>query len=108
MTAIFLNNYLRLTDSTRYCSAIFVDSFDGAGQFKPGERRRLVRVQGNGCLTDITNVGGSRNTGNAIEMRDVLREFVKSPFVGASWQLVHIRRTRERKLTSVMNNMKVN
>ena len=62
----FVMNYLRQTN--RYCPAGFVDSFDGTGRFKPDEWRRLVEAQGNGCLTDIPNVRGSRYAGNAIEM----------------------------------------
>ena len=70
-----------------------MDSFDGTGSFKPGEWRRLVRVQGNGCLTHIPNAGGSHYTSNAIQMRDALREYVSSPFSKVSWQLHHVRRT---------------
>ena len=93
MATICLYNYLRQTDSARYCPAGFVDSFDGTGRFKPGEWRRLVEVQGNGCLTDIPNVRGSHYTGNAIEMRDALRDYVNSPFGKFPWQLDHVRRT---------------
>ena len=80
MATIFLHNCSRQTDSARYCPAVFVDSFDGTRRFKPGEWRILVKTQGNGCLTDIPNVRGSRYTGNAIEMRDALRDYVNSPF----------------------------
>ena len=93
MATICLYNYLRQTDTARYCPAGFVDSFDGTGQFKPCEWRRLVEAQGNGCLTDIPNVRGSRYTGNAIEMRDALRDYVNSPFGKFPWQLDHVRRT---------------
>ena len=53
-----MHNYLRQTGSTRYCLAGFVDSFGGTGQVKPGEWKRLVKAQGNGCLTDMPNVRG--------------------------------------------------
>ena len=93
MAAICLNNYLRQTCSERYCPAGFVDSFDGTGRFKPGEWRRLVKAEGNGCLTDIPNVRESRCTGNAIEMRDAVRDYINSPFGKFPWQLDHVRRT---------------
>ena len=96
MAAICLHNKLRQTESARYCLAGFVDSFDGSGQFTPGEWRRLGKTQCNGCLTNIPNVKGSCYAGNAIEMRDALRDYVNSPFVTVSWQLDQVRRTGEK------------
>ena len=87
---------MRQTDSARYCPAGFVDSFDGTGKFKPGEWRRLVKAQCNGCLTNIPNVKGYCNAGNATEMRDALWDYVNSPFVKVSWQLDQVRRTGEK------------
>lgn len=98
MAAICLYNYLRQTDSARYCPLGFVDSLDGTGWFTPGEWRRLVKAEGNGCLADIPNVRGSRYTSNAIEMRDVLRGYVNSSFDKVSWQSDHVRRTGEKEI----------
>ena len=89
-------NYLRQTDSARYCPAGFVHSSDSIGWFKPGEWRRLVKAQGNGFLRDIPNVRGSLYTGNAIEMRDALRDYVNSPFGKVPCQLDHVRHTEEK------------
>ena len=106
MAVICFHNYFRQTDTAQYCPAGFVDSFDGTGRFKPGEWRRLVKTQDNICLTNIANVRGSRYTGNAIEIRDVLRDYINS-LVGLPAIRSCPSRGKESKLTGVMNNMKV-
>ena len=91
MAVICFHNYFRQTDTAQYCPAGFVDSFDDTGRFKPGEWRRIVKTQGNTCLTNIANVRASRYTGNAIETRDGLRDYINRLVGNVSRQLDHAR-----------------
>ena len=62
------------------------------------------------CLRDIPNIRGSCYTGYAIEMRDTLPAYVNSPFGKVPPLAIRLcpSHGRERKLTGVINNMKVN
>ena len=91
MAAICLHNYLQQTENSAYCPTGFVDSYDGNGQIKNGEWRRLVTPDG--ALPSISKVRGSRYTEDAIQLRDALKTYVNSEKGSLPWQLNHVRKT---------------
>lgn len=90
---ITLHNYLRQTDTTCYCPAGFVDSFDGSGNILPGEWRRITSADdGSGAFCSLPATRGTRYRNHAIEMREALKAYVNSEEGAVSWQWEYIRR----------------
>ena len=90
---ICLHNFLRQSNSTGYCSAGFVDTYDSTGEIREGEWRRMLGNRGNGglLLNDVAPVRGSRPSKSAVEVRDLIKQHVNS-FVGCvPWQWNHVR-----------------
>ena len=94
LACLVLHNFLRLTDNAHYTPSGFVDSEDKKGNLLPGEWR-LQKENGlnNNALADLPPVRGSRARNDALETRDILRDFLNSEDGSLSWQLEYIRRT---------------
>ena len=89
--AIALHNYLRMTDSSVYCPPGYIDAEDGAGNILHGEWRREVNEDSG--LSRLGQVGGNGYTCSSAEVRDIYRDYFKSPAGELSWQYNHVRRT---------------
>ena len=75
-----------------YCPQGFVDSESANGEMLPGNWR-AGNKETLGLLSNIQNIRGGRNSDDAKDMREALKEFVNSPEGQVSWQLNHVRRT---------------
>lgn len=87
---ICLHNFLRQTNSAGYCPSGFVDSWDGTGEIKEGEWRRLVSQESE-LLSDISPIRGSRPASSAVAVRESLKGYVNSMEGSLSWQWNHVR-----------------
>ena len=92
---ICLHNFLHQTHSTGYCPAGFVDTYYSTGKIKEGEWRRVLASQGSGgmLLTEIAPVRGSHPLVSAVEVRNAIKQHVKSleGSVGCQWNHVRSR-----------------
>jgi len=90
--AICLHNYLRQTNSAAYCPAGFVDSEDRSGKIKEGEWRRIVSTEGgNGALRPLPLARGSRQVKTAVEVREILKNYLVSSEGAVPWQWDYVR-----------------
>ena len=90
---IALHNYLRQTDTTSYCPAGFLDSFDGSGSILPGEWRKITSAdKGSGEICSLPPSRGLRYRNYDMEVREALKAFVNSEQGAVSWQWECIRR----------------
>ena len=95
---ICLHNYLRQTNSAAYCPSGFVDSEDSTGEIKPGEWRNIVSAgRGDGALRPLPCMRGSRLLKSAVEVREVLKNYVNSNEGCVPWQWDYVRSRGPRK-----------
>ena len=75
--AICLHNFLRQTNSAKYCSKGFMDSCDNTGQIKEGEWRAMVKFN-NGMLKDIPGFRGSLSSLLALDVLNEVKRYLNS------------------------------
>ena len=90
--AICLHNYARQTNSAVYCLAGFVDSEDRSGKIKEGEWRRIVSAQD--ALRPLPLARGWRQVKTAVEVREVLKNYLVSSEGAVAWYCYHYVRSR--------------
>ena len=88
--AICLHNFLRLTNSAVYCPKGFVDSTDSSGNIKPGEWRSIA-LEANGAIRNLLPLRGRRYKTTAIEVREILTNYLNSDAGSVPWQWDHVR-----------------
>lgn len=78
-----LHNYFLRCNKSLYCPAHFADGYDENGQVVEGEWRRNVND-----MTFLDNTLSQSHTPNeqAINIRNIFKEFVNSPDGSLEWQ----------------------
>ena len=98
MACIALHNFSKTTDNPAYCPTGYVDRETANGDVIPGNWRRESQsssASADGNLGDCVSVlRGRRTSGNALHMRDCLRDYVNSEIGSLPWQLDYVRRTK--------------
>ena len=84
--AVYLHNYLRLTENAGYIPTGFIDRKDSTGNIMPGDWR-------NGVLRGLNRTGGNRYTFDAGDSRHAFKNYFNSADGEAEcpWQLDHVR-----------------
>ena len=90
--AVVIHNYLMQTENAMYRPSGFADSESSSGDVTKGHWRESTGEDFD-LLYNLPRVRGSRNTQDAREMRESLKDYVNSDIGSLSWQLDYVRRT---------------
>lgn len=88
--AIALHNFLRVTESSVYCPAGYIDAEDGDGNIVGGAWRE--ETNGDTGLSAIGRTGANRYSASAAAIRDAYCKYFNSPTGEVRWQLNYVRR----------------
>ena len=84
-----MHNCLQQTHNTYYCPTGFIDSENSNGSIKEVFWRDIIRSEGVAGLQKIGNMRGSRYQQNALEQREVLKDYFIDESI-LSWQLEYV------------------
>ena len=94
LACLALHKYLRLTDNTLYTPAGFIDLEDKHGKFIPEEwRSKTENPVHCGSFQSINAVRDSRSRVDALEVQNLLKNYLNSNEGRAPWQTDHVHRT---------------
>ena len=88
--AVYLHNYLRLTENAYYVPAGFVDKDDDSGDIIPGDWRNIVNND-EGGLIGFNQIGSNRYGFEANRAREDFLKYFNSAEGSVSCQLQHVR-----------------
>ena len=89
--SVCLHNYLKQTDTARYCRTGFSDSYDKSGNLLPGSWRDEVEVP----LRPVRSRSG-RPSLQGLAVRDAYMLYFNSPEGSLPWQLKYVQSTGNR------------